>query len=440
MTRVYDVIIVGARLAGAATAALLARQGARVLLLERTTFPSPIVSCPIFFGDSLVLLDHIGVLGDVETIGAPRIRRYGLRSPRFDVVAELPPAYGYDYAYSIRREVLDTVILRSIANQNAIEVREGFTVTDLIQANGRVVGVRGRSGGGAEESLYAYGVIGADGKRSLVARAVGSSIYASMSVGTCFFYAYYRDFAPLDEPSAVVYTEDEWNKGVLVIDADDDLTLVSMAADQQQFEQIRKDPEAALEAAWRAMPELRQRGEQATRVTPVMGEHAWDSFYRQSYGPGWALVGDAGHTIDPFTSKGIRNALRSAEILAQAWQQTRRRDSWVDAMARYQWQRDTETMPMFQFLEMTMLVQEMARMGFDLGSLVMRALARRPEMAQYYVGIYNGATPVETFLDPFTIMSLIAEDVLCYELPDKVAELFSRMTTLRSSPVASEPI
>src|SRR5215213_3402510 len=247
----YDVFVVGARMAGAATAALLARQGAQVLLVERATFPAPTVSCPIIFGNSLRVLERIGALAAVEALGAPRICYYGTRTPDFDLVARLPVSHGRDYAYAIRRELLDTAVLGCVRSQPGIVVREGFRVTGLVWGMGQIVGVRGRQGHGAEETIYARAVVGADGKRSLVARVAGAQIYHRLEGQSCAFYAYYRDFAPLHEPSAVIYGDPEARTGVLVFDADSGLMAVSVGLPAERFAKVRKDSEQALERTWR---------------------------------------------------------------------------------------------------------------------------------------------------------------------------------------------
>jgi 2-polyprenyl-6-methoxyphenol hydroxylase-like FAD-dependent oxidoreductase len=413
----YDVIVVGARMAGVATAALLARQGARVLLVDRATFPAPTVSCPIIFGNSLRVLERIGALAAVEAIGAPQIRYYGTRTPDFDLVARLPRSHGRVYAYAIRREVLDTVVLGCVRSQPGISVREGFGVTDLVWGMGQVVGVRGRQGHGAEEIVYARAVVGADGKRSLVARAAGAPIYDRLEGQSCAFYAYYRDFAPLHEPSAVIYGDRATRSGVLVFDADSGLTAVSVGLPAERFVEARKDPQRALERTWRALPQVAERGRRAKRVTPVMGQSSIDSFYRQSHGPGWVLVGDAGHYIDPITGQGINNALRSAELFAEAWARTRRRASWSSAMAGYQRQRDGATRSMYNLLAFSAQLQAVAEAGLDLGTPLMQAIARRPEVASRYIGIYSGATPVGQFFNPLHLARLMIEDGLRYQLP-----------------------
>jgi 2-polyprenyl-6-methoxyphenol hydroxylase-like FAD-dependent oxidoreductase len=426
----YDAIVVGARIAGAATAALLAQQGARVLLLERARFPAPTVSCPIFFGNSLAVLDRIGALGDVEAIGAPRITYYGTRLPEFDLVTRLPVSHGRDYAYSIRREVLDTAILRRVQTHPDITLREGFDVREVVWSMGRVVGVRGRQQGGAEQTFYADAVIGADGKRSMVARQVDAPVYDRIVGATAIFYAYYRNFAPLSEPSAVVYGDPQSMKGVLVFDADAGLTVMSVGVPAEKFDEARKDPEGTIEQVWRSMPELAERGRNAERATPVMGQAPVDSFYRKSYGPGWALVGDAGHYVDPITGQGINHALRSAELFSDAWTKTRRRTGWMQAMAEYQRQRDAATRPMWDLVAFGAQMQQVQHLegplqdlGIALNTALFRAIARQPRVAAQYVGMFSGATPVRSFMNPVNLARVLVRDTLRNELPRRAASI-----------------
>lgn len=417
----YDAIIVGARIAGAATAALLARQGARVLLLDRAVFPAPTVSCPVFYGNSMAMLERIGVLDAVEALGAPRIRYYGTRTPKLDLVARLPASHGRDYAFSIRREVLDTAILRRVQTYPGITLREGFTVTDLVWGAGQVVGVRGRQGHGARETIYARAVIGADGKRSYVARAVNAAIYDRIPGRSCIFYAYYRNVAPLAEPSAVVYLAEDGRTATLVFDADNDLTVMSIGVPAEEFETARKDPEGTLEHTWRTIPEVARRARNAVRVTPVMGQGPVDNFYRQSYGPGWALVGDAGHYIDPITGQGINHALRSAELFAEAWARTQRRTAWMRAMAEYQQRRDAETRPMYDLIAFGARVQPAVEAGLDIWTPLFQAISRQPDAATHYIGIYNGATQVSEFFHPLNLARILIKDGLRYRLPRLIA-------------------
>jgi 2-polyprenyl-6-methoxyphenol hydroxylase-like FAD-dependent oxidoreductase len=412
MAQEYDAIIVGARMAGAATAALLAEQGARVLLVDRATFPAPTVSCPVFFGNSLASFERIGVLDAVEAIGAPRIRHYGNRSPNADLVTLLPPSQGRDYAYAIRRDVLDTAVLRRVAERPGVTLREGFSVTGLLWGAGQVAGVRGRQGGGPEESIYARAVIGADGKRSLVARLVDASMYRSLPGATCIFYAYYRNFATIGEPSAIVYADAGRTRGALVFDADAGLTVVSVGLPAAEFDEARKDAEGTLERIWRSFPELAARGRGAERATPVMGQGPVPSYYRQPFGPGWALVGDAGHYIDPITGQGINNALRSAELFAQAWARAQGRAGWQRAMAGFQRQRDAETLPMYNLTRTASQLQDgaVANISATLMTAFGEVVGRNPDIATSYIGIFNGATPIPQFFHPLNIARILATD------------------------------
>lgn len=423
----YDLIIVGARVAGAATAALLAEQGARVLLLERSTFPAPTISCPVIFGNSLASFERIGVLPAVEALGAPRIRRYGTRTTDFDLTAMLPAYQGRDYAYSLRRDRLDAAVLDEVRRMPGVTVRENFAVRSLVWGAGRVVGVRGAQGHGPEETIFANGVVGADGKRSLVARQVKAAIYDQLPGVTCIFYAYYQGFEPLDEPSAISYQCPDPNiaLGCLVFDADAGLTVISVGAMADQFKQLSQDPEQAVERAWRSIPELARRGRNATRATPVMGQAMVDNFYRQSYGPGWALVGDAGHYIDPITGQGINNALRSAELFAAAYARTRRRSSWMQAMAWYQRERDRATEPIYNMMKLTARLTPSRPSQASAGAMtpLLKAIARQPNVASRYIGIFNGATNIYSFFNPLNLALIVATDFVRNELPSRGLEL-----------------
>lgn len=434
MTQPYDVIIVGARVAGAATAALLAEQGAQVLLLDKAIFPAPTVSCPVFFGNSLSIFERIGVIDAVERIGAPRIKRYGSRGPGMDLVARLPAVHGRDYAYAIRRDVLDTTVLNEIRKRSGITVRENFSVTGLIWGGDQVVGVRGRQGGGSEQSIYARAVVGADGKRSIVARLAGADTYATIPGDTCIFYAYYRNFHQIEEPSALVYADETRSSGALIFDADDGLTVVSVGVPAEQFDAARKDAEGTLERTWRSIPEVAERGRDAVRATAVMGQGPTDSFYRKPFGPGWALVGDAGHYLDPITGQGINNALRSAELFAAAWARTQGRWSWQRALEEFWQQRDRETRPMYDFTANAAKMRPFFEnpVGRSVATMINDALNRQPEEATRYIGIYCGATDVGSFFNPMNLLRIVANDAVRQALDRRLRSVGYDTTFARS--------
>lgn len=401
--QLYDIIVVGARIVGASTAALLAQRGFRVLLLEKSTFPSPTVSCPIIFGNSLDILSRFGAEEVIERLGAPKVRLYGTDYGFARLIGHLPPAKGRDYAFSIQRSRLDEALARHVAELPNITLREGFAISDVIQDNGRVVGVRGRAASGAIEEFGAtYAVIGADGRNSTMARLVGAREYNTRPAHAWLYYAYYHNVTPLDEPSAMGYRAVP-GLSILVFDADQDLTVLSIGARTPSFEVARKDPEGTMLAAIKQVPEMAWRIERAERATPIMGLAPAGMFYRQPYGPGWALVGDAGQRLDPVTGQGIYQGLHAAELLVDALTHIRAGAAWEPTMRRFHRQRDRDSKANYNFAALhaelkpqTWLAQRLVkRMTID------------PELGRFYLGTINGATHADENFNLRRILPLV---------------------------------
>jgi 2-polyprenyl-6-methoxyphenol hydroxylase-like FAD-dependent oxidoreductase len=390
----YDAIIVGGRIAGSAAAAHLARQGERVLVLERATFPAPTLSCPIIHNCSLASLEMIDLLEAVEAIGAPKIRELGQDFGDFSVTASIPAVEGRDYAYSIRRDVLDTALLRRVQAIYPVEVREGFAVTKLIWEDERVVGVRGRPHGGREEEFRADAVIGADGKHSLVAHLTDAPLYDTLPGHACVYYAYYRDF-DWDTSARIFRLGDDLAS--LLFPADDGLTVIAVGAPAPYFHEFQTAPERAFEGGWQSIGDLGARGAKATKATPIRGQGPTQSYRRRPYGPGWALVGDAAYYKDPITGQGIHDGLRAAELLAEAWADVHKGADWESAMARYQQRRDAETAAMYAFTDRLASFEPLTPETEQL----FRAIAANPALAAQYVGIYNLVTDPNEFFAQF---------------------------------------
>jgi flavin-dependent dehydrogenase len=390
-TATYDVIVVGARIAGSATAALLAQQGFEVLLLEKSRFPSPTVSCPLVFGNALEILSKFGAETVVDQLGAPKLRLYGSDYGFAQVLAHLPPYRGRDYAYSIQRHRLDEAIARHVEALPGVTLREGFTVADLIWEHGRVAGVRGREHGGDMEELRArYAVVGADGRNSAVARMVGAQEYDIKPPYDYLYYAYYRNVTPLNEPSAIVYRNIP-GMALLVFDADQDLTVLSIKAIDPSFEQARKDPEAMMQATLRKVPEVAKRFIHAERATPISGLAPFRMFRRQAYGPGWALTGDAAMRLDPVTGQGIYQGLHTSDLLTDALVKFRAGADWERTMQQFQRRRDDDSKAAYEFAA----VQSKLTKQPWLSRRLIRHMAANPQIATYYYGTANGVTPAE---------------------------------------------
>src|SRR5262249_45648172 len=174
----YDAIVVGARCAGAPTAMLLARRGWRVLLVDRASFPSDTVSTHLMHAPAVAALARWGLLDRVVASGCPPIRNYSFDFGPITISGSPRPVDGISTAYAPRRTVLGKILVDAAAEAGA-EVRERYTVDEILIEDGIVIGIRGRSEGGKPTAERARVVIGADGRNSQVARAVGAAEYGA---------------------------------------------------------------------------------------------------------------------------------------------------------------------------------------------------------------------------------------------------------------------
>jgi 2-polyprenyl-6-methoxyphenol hydroxylase-like FAD-dependent oxidoreductase len=403
----YDAIVVGARVAGAGMAAFLSRAGFRVLLIDRVHFPKPALSCPLYFGNTLDMLNRLGALPRIEAIGAPTIRLYQTNLDDIHLRGRMLPYRGYDYAYSIRREVFDAALFEHVAGLPNVETRLGFNITGLLWGNDRVVGVKGRAGGGAEEEIRANVVVGADGIHSLVAQATDAAKYHVMPPRTCVYYAYYShvEYAG-NEPSAAIYYDHKTPVAFITSDSDADLTVISCSLPAARFQAVRHDANNVHSLFGRHVPELTARLRSAVRETPMYGVSPRESYYRTPFGPGWLLVGDAGYYKDPITGQGLHDALRAAELAANAYAEYRAGGDFIRVMRRFQETRDRETRGMYTLTDFYANIErEISPQEFDL----FRAMSEMPHWSNRYVSLFNGVTDAGEFTKTRTLLRIYWE-------------------------------
>jgi 2-polyprenyl-6-methoxyphenol hydroxylase-like FAD-dependent oxidoreductase len=309
----YDVIVVGARVAGAATVMLLARQGLRVLAVDRVSFPSDTISSHQLQVPGVALLHRWGLLGTLTAAGTPSARRV-----RFDAGGGLVldgrfPAYGaVDALYSPRRTVLDSILVEA-ARAAGAEVRENFRVTQVTASGGRVTGIRGSARGRPEVSETASLVIGADGKRSLVAGAVGARRYRERPARSFASYSYW---AGVPVTGGELYQRP--GRAVAVFPTNDELTMVYAAAPMTEFASARADLEAHFLRTLDLCGDLGERVRSGSRAERLRTTPDQPNRFRCPHGPGWALAGDAGVVMDSVSAQGMTNALRDASDLSAA--------------------------------------------------------------------------------------------------------------------------
>jgi len=309
----FDVIVVGARCAGSPLAALLAREGLRVAVVERASFPRDTLSTHIFQAPAINFLRRLGVLDRVRDTGARSCTAVDLRQEDFRGEFELNRRPGDEGAFmSVRRFVLDPILLDA-AREAGAEVLMSTNVVGLIHEGGRVAGVRTTSHG-EEGSLRADLVVGADGRNSAVASLAGARKYNVMPNQRFGYWWFFADPDPGPDPPLVYHRWD--GRFVIAMPADAGLYQVILLPDMRFLSEFREDREAAFMRHAQACDPVARTLQGARAEGKMFGMLRFESFFREPTGPGWALVGDAGHFKDPAPGQGISDAFRQVEALA----------------------------------------------------------------------------------------------------------------------------
>ena len=309
----YDVIVVGGRVAGAATALLLARCGHRVLVLERSPMPSDTVSTHAILRTGVLQLKRWGMLDSLIEAGTPPISQvtlgFGHERIEFDVRDE----FGVDTLYAPRRQLLDDILLRAAIEAGA-EVRDRTAVTGLLHdRDGRVTGVEVRQAG-RRPVISARHVIGADGHKSRVAEWGGAQTRAYHAPTNTVHYAYYEG---IERDGFWFQFSTGVNVGLVPTNGGRCLVFAGRPANLRR--RFSAEPDAEFTRLLRqGAADLAEVVAGGRRVSSFRGTNGLSGHIRQAWGPGWLLVGDAGYTKDPISAHGISDALRDAELCARA--------------------------------------------------------------------------------------------------------------------------
>jgi flavin-dependent dehydrogenase len=343
-SRRHDVVVVGARAAGAATALLLARQGHDVVLVDRALFPADTLSTHQIARPGVVQLHRWGLLRAVLDSGAPAIRQVTFTAQGETVTKPVKDKAGVDLLVAPRRYILDTIVAEAAAAAG-VDLRLGVTVTGIrLDHAGRAIGVRGNDRAGLPVDIDATFVVGADGLNSVVARSVGARVIEDRGDHGAVQYAYY---AGLPWNGIELFIADRALAGVFPTHHEE--ACIWIATPSADAHQARRRAASRAEAFTTqlksAAPDLIARLHHARRVTPVTGMLRTPNIVRAAHGPGWALVGDAGYHHDAITGHGLSDAYRDAELLAIALHQALSGDT--GALAGYQQHRDKSLREVF---------------------------------------------------------------------------------------------
>jgi len=394
----YDAIVVGARCAGSPAALLLSRKGYKVLLVERMTFPSDMAFSNHFVHQAgSAALKRWGLLERLAATNCPPITEDYFDYGAFSLCGPVPPVDGVNTAFAPRRIKLDP-ILAAAARESGAELREGFSVQELLWDNGRVTGIRGKHKG-TVITEKARIVIGADGMFSVVAQAVQAPEYKSQPGLEGSWYAYWsgvpmRGWHLWLRPNRVVFS----------YNTNDDLTLIGVAFPVRELAAVRTNVE---KHHWQTItefvPDLAERMRAGRRESHFVGG-VIPYHMRRPYGLGWALVGDAGYQKDPCTASGITDAFRSAEWLVDAIDSGfSGRQPLEQALAGYEGKRNqSET----AYFEMTTQLAALAPPPPEMQQ-ILAALRDNPEQRSRFFAVLAHGVPVEEFFSPGNVQKLL---------------------------------
>lgn len=375
----YDVVIVGARCAGASLATFLARQGASILLLDKDELPSDqVISTHTIHPPGTDILDELGV-GEALRRKTPAMSliRFNKGGAAVDLQFE-----GNRAEYCPRRKHLDD-LLQHAAVEAGVELHDRTRITDLLWDGERVAGVRVIGSDGAERSYRAALIVGADGRHSTVARLVGAAEYLGYDAPRGAYWGYWET-PPIWKDESIypfdMYLEHVGETIRFVFQTDDAKLLISGVHAVDSMRGWRSDPLGALTADLATDPVIAPLIEGTAPTEQVRGTVNERYFFREGTGPGWALAGDSGHHKEFVLGDGITEALFQARSLSAAIA-----EGTDKALIRWWRRRDVEALP-FHFFG-----QDEGAAGpvSELDRVAFAQIARHPDLVERLTQIFE---------------------------------------------------
>jgi 2-polyprenyl-6-methoxyphenol hydroxylase-like FAD-dependent oxidoreductase len=332
-----------------------------------------------------------GLLDRIVASGCPASVDWRFDVGPFALRGNPPSADSGGVEYCPRRVVLDDILVRAAVAAGA-ELRERFTVQEVLTEGGRVTGIRGRTSGGASVTERARVVIGADGMRSFVARSVGAAVYNARPGRTCSYYTY---FSGVPLTGVEIYSRP--GRAIVALRTNHDLACICTAWPVRDFARVRANLEREYMDSFELAPDLADRVRGGRREERFVGTGELPFFYRKPYGPGWALVGDAGYHKDPNLGQGINDAFRDADLLADALDAGfGGRQPLDEALAEYERVRNEETAEIYDFGYQLAALEPPTR---DL-ELILGALIGNQADTDSFFGLIAGTNRPSAFFAP----------------------------------------
>ena len=396
----FDVIVIGARCAGSPLAMLLARKGHRVLVVDKARFPSDTVSTHVIWQGGLARAKRWGLLDRIAGLGAPPIRTVRLSVGDVAFAGTPPPLDGIDYFIAPRRMVLDKMLVDA-AREAGAEIREGCYVDEIVSENGRVTGISGRALNGEGFEEKARVVVGADGAHSMLAHSVKAEKYNTRPAASGGYYSYWSGGPAVTDFE--IYFGDGW--GGALFPTNGGVTCV-VGSWVESFAGPNGEPEVGYRRFMEAVPRIAEFLKSGRQVEPLAGMRELPGYFRNSWGDGWALAGDAGYHKHPLSAQGISDAFRDADFLSEAIDDgLAGRRELGDALAGYQQRRDQAVMPMYEStcMRATLALPPPEAMG------LFRALQGNQLEADRFFGTDAGTVPMTDFFTPDNLYRIVRE-------------------------------
>ena len=394
-----DVVIVGARLAGTATAIPLVRAGLRVVVLDKVRFPSDTLSTHALVPSGVQELLKMGALDRVLALGPAKPRYLTLNDGPVSFRERFREFMGIDFGLCIPRIQLDVQLVET-ARAAGADVREHCGVEDVVWQGKRVAGVRYRVSGAADEVLeiHAPVVVGADGRRSRMAAALGVwQPYRGSKNLRGFAFRYVDDPIGGEGQDAFEIYRAHGNMALVLPSCPAGRATIVHMCDSKDIPRFRAQPEEVWQEKLDLDPCLRRRVGDATNMSKMRTTDDLSAFYRRSSGAGWALVGDAGHFKDPLTGNGQRDALRHGRLLGEAIARTFGDPKGLDvALREYERERDRDTISTYHWGNR----ETHPVPSSPLVHAVLHGFERNKDQHPDFSDTFNRVRPVENVLNP----------------------------------------
>ncbi len=390
-----DVVIVGARVAGTATAIELAKRGIHVIVIDAATFPSDTLSTHLIFPSCVAELSALGALDRILASGTPTMPSVQFTHGGMKANGSFSPVDGFDFAMCPGRPNLDHALIQT-AQASGADIREATKLTGLIRRNGRVAGVTWSRRDGSHGQISCRLVVGADGRRSSVAKYVGAiQPYRWAENGRGLVYTYVDD--PLDAKARS--TVHQWRIDDtlgMYFPTDDNGGLVLFMGPKAEVSQYGHDLQK-----WKQtlalFPGLEARiagGQPRRRLRKAADTY---SYFRRATGPGWALVGDSAQFKDPVIAQGIRDAIVYGRKLAQT---VARNIQTTESLDRhlYAWelQRDRECLPSYHWGLQQTNTDPISPLELE----AYKDIAADTEIARLWMDLFSRSREISDFMTP----------------------------------------